>query len=255
MYFSRVKIRPDIQKSSQLQRLLLQNSYGVHQLLWDLFPGEKERSFLFREEIAKEQLRGQHGIKGESIYYVLSKQQPEAGTPLFEVESKSYEPVLEKSNRFGFKLRVNPIEHGKTERTETEAHRWLESRRKRGLPEKPVTKKRIRHDIIMAAKRRIGWKELSVHERPSLSSLVQKEGEEWLRRREGEFGFVLEGYLRVDGYRWHSLPQKGQKAGYSTLDFEGELKVADKDLFKQLLFDGIGPAKGFGCGLFLIRRI
>jgi CRISPR system Cascade subunit CasE len=39
------------------------------------------------------------------------------------------------------------------------------------------------------------------------------------------------------------------------LDFEGRLKIVDADRFKQALFEGIGSAKAFGCGLMLVRRI
>ncbi len=254
MYFSRIKLRADIQKSSQLQRLLQANSYGIHQLLWDLFPDEEKRIFLFREEIAREQLREQRGVKGESIYYLLSKQLPSENTPLFDVESKLYDPVIKIGSHFTFKLRVNPVEHGKTARTDDEAKKWLDSRKKRGLPLKEVPKKRNRHDIIMAAKHRMEWQELSVNERPSLANLVQQEGESWLIKKGADCGFELGDFLRVDGYRWHGLPQKGTRAGFSSLDFEGVIQVIDCELFRNALFTGIGPAKGFGCGMMMIKR-
>ena len=56
MYFSQVRIKPNIQHSPQLTRLIKGNTYGIHQLLWDLFPEQKDRSFLYREETAREQL-------------------------------------------------------------------------------------------------------------------------------------------------------------------------------------------------------
>ena len=54
MYFSRVRIRPNIFKSSQLGKVLEGNVYGIHRLLWDLFPEQQQRTFLYREEIARE---------------------------------------------------------------------------------------------------------------------------------------------------------------------------------------------------------
>jgi len=36
---------------------------------------------------------------------------------------------------------------------------------------------------------------------------------------------------------------------------EGKLKIDDKDRYKKALFQGIGPAKAFGCGLMLVKRI
>jgi CRISPR system Cascade subunit CasE len=45
MYFSRIKLRPEILKSSQLNRVLEDNAYGAHRLLWDLFSEKKETIF------------------------------------------------------------------------------------------------------------------------------------------------------------------------------------------------------------------
>ncbi len=42
---------------------------------------------------------------------------------------------------------------------------------------------------------------------------------------------------------------------FSTLDFEGILTVENTNEFTRMLFAGIGPAKAFGCGLMLVRRI
>jgi CRISPR system Cascade subunit CasE len=58
----------------------------------------------------------------------------------------------------------------------------------------------------------------------------------------------------VDGYR--SWRQRGGKGiALSTLDFEGHLTVANAEIFRTALFSGIGPAKAFGCGLLLVRRV
>jgi len=61
--------------------------------------------------------------------------------------------------------------------------------------------------------------------------------------------------FQAEGYRWHALPKKGRSAGFSSVDFDGEVEVTDQNLFVNALFAGIGPAKGFGCGLMLVRRV
>ena len=62
------------------------------------------------------------------------------------------------------------------------------------------------------------------------------------------------GRLRVDGHRVHrKLGRHGIVV--STLDFEGELRVTDPEAFLSALSNGIGPAKAFGCGLMLVRRL
>lgn len=66
---------------------------------------------------------------------------------------------------------------------------------------------------------------------------------------------------RVDSLTVHCLKgrrdEKGNCRGISlsTLDFEGELSVTDPGIFLSALFKGIGPAKAFGCGLMLVRRV
>jgi CRISPR system Cascade subunit CasE len=88
--------------------------------------------------------------------------------------------------------------------------------------------------------------------------------ESWLKEKGARNGFELvhgesmNGKKRLkfqaEGYRWHAMPKKGRDAGFSSVDFEGELQVVDPELFQTMLFNGIGPAKAFGCGLMMVRR-
>ena len=41
---------------------------------------------------------------------------------------------------------------------------------------------------------------------------------------------------------------------FSTVDLSGELTVLEPEIFANALYDGIGHAKAFGCGLLLVRR-
>lgn len=81
----------------------------------------------------------------------------------------------------------------------------------------------------------------------------------WLLDRAASHGFSVspEG-IRADSYRQHRLSKgKGnQPVTFSTVDFNGILTVTEPNVFvEKCLFDGIGPAKGFGCGLMLVRRV
>lgn len=40
-----------------------------------------------------------------------------------------------------------------------------------------------------------------------------------------------------------------------SVTFEGVLRVSDPTRMTELLVNGIGHAKAFGCGLFLVRRL
>jgi len=306
MYFSRVQLKPDIQRSSQLAHVLAANSYGLHQLLWDLFPQEQKspkekRPFLFREEIAREQLKNQCGIKGEPLFYLISKQVPLPDTPIFRTESKIYAPVLKTGNRLSFKLRANPVVSRKT----------------------AGKKHSVRHDVVMDAQRSLlrelaAYLDLSVAENEEKSTLRSKvfkswikSGniscserlhevistnerfkplleqqmtsehffdwalkansdsalEKWLTDKGCKNGFELVRGENLDGndeksplkfqagsYRWHAMPKKGKSAGFSSVDFDGKLRVTDPELFQTMLFNGVGPAKAFGCGLMLVGR-
>ena len=105
MYFSRVRIRPDVR---DVHLLVCGNGYGAHQLLWKLFPGEEKRSFIFREEIAREQIPFRKGVKGDPVFYLVSETQPITDHPLLLVDCKSYAPRLVNGERLAFSLRANP---------------------------------------------------------------------------------------------------------------------------------------------------
>ena len=92
-----------------------------------------------------------------------------------------------------------------------------------------------------------------------LADVVQKNGLRWLEERAASYGFSISANeVRADGYRQHKLFKvKGNKTiAFSSLDFNGILTVKEPDVFiEKSLFEGIGPAKAFGCGLMMVRRI
>jgi len=93
MYFSRIRIKAEIFKNTQLAQVLSESSYNLHRLLWDLFSDEKKRNFLYREEIAREQFGTEADVRGEPIYYVVSSTKPSSENPFFQVEVKEYQPI------------------------------------------------------------------------------------------------------------------------------------------------------------------
>ena len=100
----------------------------------------------------------------------------------------------------------------------------------------------------------------------ALQAQIDTALESWfISQGERHFGFrlVKDEYglnkMQNSGYQWHPLPEKAKnksdKSGFSSVDFIGELEITDVEKFKNALFEGIGRAKGYGCGLLLIRRI
>ena len=148
MYFSRIRVRPEILMETQLARILSDSSYNIHRLLWDLFTEENHRNFLYREEIAREQMGTQRDARGEPVYYVVSSTKPLSEKPLFQVETKEYRPKLHEGDQMGFELRVNPVVTKKVERDNSE--KYLKERSLRQVADKvKLTKKRVRHDVVM----------------------------------------------------------------------------------------------------------
>lgn len=291
MYFSRVRIRPDVR---DLHLLVSGNGYGAHQLLWKLFPGEEQRSFLFREEVAKEQIPFHKGVRGEPLFYLVSARKPISDHPIFAVESKPYAPRLADGDRLAFRLRANPTiarkEEGKKNSPrhdvvmDAQYHLLRELAAEMGVAadgDKSKIKK-----LILAAWRQVQSSQsieqklqeiVSENERYTevattalnpvelldlaLKARMNKNLETWLAGRSERLGFAMvrnpKGRLKfqAEGYQWHALPKKGKDAGFSSVDFEGVIEVTDAELFTKVLIDGIGPAKGFGCGLMLVRRV
>lgn len=286
MYFSRVRLRPEILKSSQLNRVLACNAYGAHRLLWDLFSAQ-QRSYLFREEIAREQLSNLSHARGESVYYLVSKDRPvEPENSLFEVDTKMYRPQLSDGQLLKFECRVNPVitKNGKKHDVVMDAQLVFLNTliEKFSLEnELPTNPKKYDYKKLLLAK---GGEVLNRHlkdlfdadiryaERlPQISKLADKLEwsikahidcvvENWWNKQGERCGFQLSfddnglSKFQNSAYKWHALPEKGKRAGFSSIDLTGELKITDVDKFKLALFNGLGRSKAFGCGLLMIRR-
>jgi CRISPR system Cascade subunit CasE len=254
-------------------------------LLWTLFPGQEKRQFLFREEIAREQLGPT--ARGEPVYYLVSQSEPIAeADSLFSVESKPYRPRLVNGDCFGFDCRVNPVvcRQGKKHDVVMDAQLQFltaqikDSQLESLLPAKPsksAYKKLLLTGDCGALNSRLT--EMLAND-PRYAGLQQVSNspdkldwaikahidtvlENWLKAQGERLGFelVMDSYglnkLQNSGYAWHSLNSKGKKAGFSSVDFTGQLRVSDTEKFEQALFHGIGRSKAFGCGLLMIRRV
>jgi len=250
MYFSLIRLRRDV-SPKEVAILVRGDGYSLHKLVWNLFSDshDRKRDFLYRYE----------SVNGWPTFYTVSTREPEVSSGLWEIQIKKYKPKIGQGERLSFKLRANPIKHDKKERTRDEIEIWCASRKAQGIKEKPPTKKRIRHDVVMEAKTQLNFKEMPHDKRPYVAELIQEAGVTWLKACENKKGFFVSATdVRIDGYNQQKLFKgKGAKpVTFSTLDFNGILTVTDPDTFiEKCLFMGIGPAKGFGCGLMLVRRV
>ncbi|WP_295542253.1 type I-E CRISPR-associated protein Cas6/Cse3/CasE [uncultured Thiohalocapsa sp.] len=227
-YLSKIELRRG-QPLRQLASAIPKNAYSDHQVIWRLMSDTDAgaRDFLFRRE----------QLGHWPTFYVLSDRQPMASDPTWQVATKPFTPTLAAGARLGFVLRANPV---RTRKASTD----------------PSDKRRYRDDVVMQAKRLEAERELDPGRRPSQAELVQRAGATWLADRAERNGFALEA-IHVDGYRQHRLNKRGQQTAirFSTLDYHGILRVLHADRFLGAVHKGIGPAKAFGCGLLLLRRV
>jgi CRISPR system Cascade subunit CasE len=223
VYFSRIEPRRDFISVRDIVRMSASDGYIVHKMIWQLFSDgpDRKRDFLYRI----------HDAKSWPVIYTVSMREPIDTEGGWAIQTKPYHPQLRAEERLGFSLRVNAV----NSRRDDEARQH-------------------RHDVVQDAKARLKLK----GETPSmpLAVLAWQEGTAWLTARAGKHGFSIDTEnVRLDGYRRHDFVRKAKKVTINTLDFSGLLTVTDPDAFRQTLFTGIGPAKGFGCGMIMVKRL
>ena len=225
MYLTRASLRRDVSVNA-LAPLLLGLGKGLaphpgHHLIWSLFTegaGGQERDFLWREE-------------GRGAYYILSRRPPRDRHGLFDVSPpKTFAPELREGDVLTFSLRANPV---------IRRH-------------DPARGRSAKHDVVMDALHPIPPSARASHRLAE----VRTRGLAWLGRQGGSAGFrVSEQGVRVDGYDQHRVARGGGRPpmSFSTVDFEGRLTVEAPLDFLAAIRRGFGSAKGYGCGLMLIR--
>jgi CRISPR system Cascade subunit CasE len=184
---------------------------------------DRDRDFLWREA-------------EPGLFYTLSHRPPDDSHDIFELdEPKKFAPLLRCGDRLGFSLRANA----------TIAKGGGPGRR--GKP----------CDVVMDAIYRTPVGERAARR----AEAVESAGLGWLERQAGKAGFSLGSTptpasprARVMAYQTLGIDRRGANMKIGVLDFEGVLEVTDPDRFVDAVAQGFGRAKGFGCGLMLIRR-
>ena len=223
MFFSRIQLKRDAAREKQFWQHI-DGGYTMHSLIWDLFTDgpERTRDFIYRQDM----------VEGLPAFYSVSERTPNDRVGVWSVETKQYSPLVRKGQQLSFVLRANPV---RTKRDEKN--------------------KQHRHDVVMEAKTRLK-EEPAV--KPPEAEIVQQAGFVWLATRAEDYGFsVRDGEVRADGYAQLNFvkPKGGSPVRLSTIDFTGLLSVTDPAKFTELLCRGIGPAKGFGCGMMMVRPV
>lgn len=226
MYMSRARLLPSAVSNKTLWNNM-GSSYNIHRLVWSLLSkgDEDTRDFLYRYE--------SEGTL--PTFYIVSEREPEVEDDMWDANVKSYDPLIKAGQKLSFSLRANPI---------------VSKRDEKG--------KQHRHDVVMDEKFKIKNEASRTDIDISIEEIVQNKGVEWLQKKAELNGFSIKsGQVRADAYRNQQFykPNGKLKVSFSTIDYSGILTVTEPELFKQALFKGIGPAKGFGCGLLLVRPV
>lgn len=226
MFFSRATLRAHAARRPEYWQLT-QNGYLGHQLAWSLFSDhyDRERDFLYRWETDQ----------AAPVLYIVSAREPLDKDGLFEIRTKPYHPALTESQPLAFSLRANAVVKRRDARDRQQVH-----------------------DVVMDLKSELRQKGEWENSRLTQADLVQQAGAQWLISRAEQYGFhVPAGMVRAESYQKHEFKKArgGRTVTFVTIDFQGRLDVRDPDLFRQALFEGIGPTKAYGCGLLMVRPL
>jgi len=193
------------------------NPYDIHRLLWRLFPGEPREVRRTNEEERQGFLFRieKHQPGYPARVLVQSRRRPESAANMPVVGCREFNPNPANGQRLAFLLTANPIK--------TITDEQLASK-----PDKKSEKCRV---PLLKEEEQLGW--LS----RKLTGVADIESSTVLPHQPLYF-------------------RKGNRGGkLLAVTFEGVLKVCDESALLKHLANGIGPAKGFGCGLMLVRRV
>jgi CRISPR system Cascade subunit CasE len=192
------------------------NPYDFHRLLWRLFPGEAKETRRKDEEKRQGFLfRVEENPTGRPArLLVQSRMPPRATSGLVVLATREFHPQPIEGQRLAFVLTANPI------KTIADAQREAK-------PGKISEKCRV----------------------PLIRETDQRD---WVTRKLSDAAEILTAEVLPHAPMYF---RKGDHSGkLIAVTFNGMLKVVSPGRLTEVLENGVGPAKGFGCGLLLVRR-
>ncbi len=193
------------------------NPYDFHRQLWRMFPGEPKETRSNNEEARQGFLfRIEVNPTGRPArLLVQSRRPPEVASGMIVTGMREFHPQPVGGQRLAFLLTANPI------KTITDIQRQVK-------PGKRSEKCRV----------------------PLIRETEQRD---WLSRKLADAAEVVAANVLPHAPMYF---RKGNHSGkLMPITFNGVLRVNDPIWLTDLLEKGVGPAKGFGCGLLLVRRI
>ncbi|WP_433264915.1 type I-E CRISPR-associated protein Cas6/Cse3/CasE [Actinosynnema sp. CS-041913] len=202
-------------------RALLASPQKIHAAVMNAFPttsGEGEGRILWRIDHREHQV----------MLYLVSPHRPDlthlveqAGWPTTHTwDTRDYQPLLNRldlGQEWAFRLKANPVA---TRRKTPESSR----------------SQRFGHVTVT-------------------------QQTDWLLTRTDKWGFTVptgehkEPDVAVRGRENLRFQREGRDVTLSTATFEGRLEITDPHALRAALINGIGPAKGYGCGLLTLAPV
>jgi CRISPR system Cascade subunit CasE len=232
MYLSRIQLRFSNLQPEMLKKWDSARPYASHQWLWQLFPEQKERQFLFRQE-------------ERGGFFMLSTTPPLTQHALFLVETKSFSPQLTEGVVLDFQLRANPVITRNGKRSDVMMNA------KHQAKANGVEQEKWWELQQQAAQ---GWLEMQGNQHGF--RLLQPEPDDFTQWAGAESSEIQTRYACVQAYQQHRFVRKAQDnpIAFSSVDFSGTLIITDALLFEQALFSGLGKSKAMGCGMLMVKR-
>jgi CRISPR system Cascade subunit CasE len=215
MHLTRFEINPQRRDA----RLALASPQRMHSSVLAAFPESRddpaEGRILWRVD------EGRH----DAVLYVVSPDKPDLthlvesiGRPTYGWQTRDYGPFLDRlavGDRWAFRLLGNPVHNTR--------------------PVDGGRGKRVGH-------------------------VTSEQQIDWFMRQAGRHGFAVgdgsasEPDLLLRSRRTVRFTRRSRTVTLATAVFEGNLQVVDPELFRAALAGGVGPGKGYGCGLITLAE-
>jgi CRISPR system Cascade subunit CasE len=194
------------------------NPYDLHRAVWTLFPDQEREARKTRDQVRNGFLfRVEENAPGRPArLLVQSRITPKShGNYARVLGQREFNPLPRVGQYLAFLLTANPVKTVKDEKGR------LNSKGKTKACRVPL--------------------------------LREEEQRAWLERQLGEAARVCQ--LEIQPHPPSFFHGKGHDGKLLTVTYYGQLEVTETGTLLKHLENGIGPAKAFGCGLLLVRRI
>lgn len=238
MYLTRIILSP----SAYRARTLLSSAHRLHAGLAASFPAngttssaqDKSARLLWRVDTPTS--------RADPVLYVVSPHGPDMAeaqeriVDASQIATKDYTPLLDgltAGDIFSFRLTANPTSH---------------QLRESGLPRTTGGRHpdRVRKPLCNHADR-VAWLQRKLTDAGARVSPV--------RVGDGTVpDVVVDGEMRDSFHRRGGTRKAGGEVTIHRVNFVGRLTVTDPGAFRTALVSGVGPAKGYGCGLLTLVR-